>query len=435
MIVRRALAAGIITLVSHVSGDRITVYLLNGGLLEYAQQMAAHESARTTKLYDRRNDQVTSTRSNGSCSKRRYPIETSYTAHLCVVDNAVVDDFPQPKDSLATLIDRTLANWGRKLNIATIFSTIATCAGIGALIDFYIGKDGQKKTKLYLEEWWYRLSYMSLTFIGKEELKNTIAILDALFGVPFFSRRRWRSAVVFKILSLCIYPGLYCLVSLLDGIPIRSGQSIQNFLDVVADIIFINISVSITRAIITRSIRLFSADVYVNMSITIALFMLQFIVLTYALPITFSIMQSISSSVPTAVFMMALGESFSSIINGIMQTVGYSFHLQADVYLIDLNPVTRFIGIFSFPTHPFAVMNHHREFVPNLSLSRYFDTLFVNIGRWVLAFMFFISYLVVLAWPKFLTLWARVIESDKPVFTILGTGVGGLAGGIAALLK
>jgi hypothetical protein len=37
----------------------LLIYLLNGGLLEYAQQMAAHESARTTKLYDRRNDQVT----------------------------------------------------------------------------------------------------------------------------------------------------------------------------------------------------------------------------------------------------------------------------------------------------------------------------------------------------------------------------------------
>ena len=37
----------------------ITVYLLNGGHLEYAQQMAAHESACTTKLYDRGNDQVT----------------------------------------------------------------------------------------------------------------------------------------------------------------------------------------------------------------------------------------------------------------------------------------------------------------------------------------------------------------------------------------
>lgn len=35
------------------------MYLQNGGLLEHAQQMAAHESARTTKLYDRRNDKVT----------------------------------------------------------------------------------------------------------------------------------------------------------------------------------------------------------------------------------------------------------------------------------------------------------------------------------------------------------------------------------------
>jgi integrase/recombinase XerD len=37
----------------------ITVYLKNGGLLEHAQQMAAHESARTTKLYDRRSDKIT----------------------------------------------------------------------------------------------------------------------------------------------------------------------------------------------------------------------------------------------------------------------------------------------------------------------------------------------------------------------------------------
>ena len=37
----------------------ITVYLQNGGLLEHAQQMAAHESARTTKLYGRQNDRIT----------------------------------------------------------------------------------------------------------------------------------------------------------------------------------------------------------------------------------------------------------------------------------------------------------------------------------------------------------------------------------------
>jgi len=60
MIQRRALAAGIRTKVSAHSfrATGITTYLQNGGKLEVAQQMAGHESARTTGLYDRRNDAV-----------------------------------------------------------------------------------------------------------------------------------------------------------------------------------------------------------------------------------------------------------------------------------------------------------------------------------------------------------------------------------------
>lgn len=37
----------------------ITVYLLNGGTVESAQRIAAHESPRTTKLYDRTSDAIT----------------------------------------------------------------------------------------------------------------------------------------------------------------------------------------------------------------------------------------------------------------------------------------------------------------------------------------------------------------------------------------
>jgi hypothetical protein len=36
----------------------ITAHLRNGGKLEVAQQMAAHESARTSGLYDRRGDEI-----------------------------------------------------------------------------------------------------------------------------------------------------------------------------------------------------------------------------------------------------------------------------------------------------------------------------------------------------------------------------------------
>ena len=60
MIRRRAAQAGIWTQVGNHSfrATGITEYLKNGGKLEIAQQMANHESARTTGLYDRRDDQV-----------------------------------------------------------------------------------------------------------------------------------------------------------------------------------------------------------------------------------------------------------------------------------------------------------------------------------------------------------------------------------------
>ena len=60
MVQRRAKAAGIKTRIGcHTfRATGITIYLTNGGDLEKAQQMAAHESPRTTKLYDRRSDVV-----------------------------------------------------------------------------------------------------------------------------------------------------------------------------------------------------------------------------------------------------------------------------------------------------------------------------------------------------------------------------------------
>ncbi len=60
MIQRRAKAAGIATRIGNHTfrATGITVYLKNGGQLETAQRIAAHESPRTTKLYDRRHDDV-----------------------------------------------------------------------------------------------------------------------------------------------------------------------------------------------------------------------------------------------------------------------------------------------------------------------------------------------------------------------------------------
>lgn len=61
MVKRRAKTAKLPdTICNHTfRGTGITVFLENGGKLEDAQRMANHASAKTTKLYDRRSDEVT----------------------------------------------------------------------------------------------------------------------------------------------------------------------------------------------------------------------------------------------------------------------------------------------------------------------------------------------------------------------------------------
>src|ERR1700732_2018859 len=60
MIRRRAIAAGVnVPVCCHsFRATGITIYLENNGTLETAQKIAAHESPRTTKLYDQTDDQL-----------------------------------------------------------------------------------------------------------------------------------------------------------------------------------------------------------------------------------------------------------------------------------------------------------------------------------------------------------------------------------------
>jgi integrase/recombinase XerD len=59
VIKRRARQVGLPTTCCHTfRATGITTYLQNGGTIEHAQQIANHESPRTTKLYDRTNNAI-----------------------------------------------------------------------------------------------------------------------------------------------------------------------------------------------------------------------------------------------------------------------------------------------------------------------------------------------------------------------------------------
>jgi hypothetical protein len=59
-------------------------------------------------------------------------------------------------------------------------------------------------------------------------------------------------------------------------------------------------------------------------------------------------------------------------------------------------------------------------------LSEYLRTV-IFLLRGLIAIIFIISFLLQTLQRPIMTLWARIIESDKPVFTLLFAGIAGFA--------
>ena len=96
---------------------------------------------------------------------------------------------------------------------ANALTTVAACGGVGAFIDFYIGKRGQQRVKGWLETWWLRLSYVRWGNFGREEALFAVRAIDRLFGRRLFSFRRITAALVIAIGSFCIILTLFKLKS------------------------------------------------------------------------------------------------------------------------------------------------------------------------------------------------------------------------------
>src|SRR5215472_10124622 len=93
------------------------------------------------------------------------------------------------------------------MNFLTRILTAITIGGVlGAFIDFYIGKDGQRRVRDWLATWWLKFSYIRWDNIGHDEAIFAVSVMDRLFGRRLFSRRRWIAVALFTIIF-----GIYVL--------------------------------------------------------------------------------------------------------------------------------------------------------------------------------------------------------------------------------
>jgi hypothetical protein len=239
-------------------------------------------------------------------------------------------------------------------------TTIAACGGIGAFIDFWIGKRGQRRVRDWLETWWLRFSYVNLKNFGREEARFAIATMDKVLGRGFFSRKRF---VSFAILEA--FDAIRSRFDLLMQQVLTVAVIAATLITVLGFFLLFSSSISLTRYASVRAIRLANRWPSLTGIAFITLLVSQYI-------------------------LMVAWSWFNS------------WDPLQDNY------------------------EHHFSLIPDIS-SQDATWIFTNGGRFALAALFVASYLLKPLHEAISLLWARVVESDKPIFTLLFGGAAAAA--------
>ncbi len=90
-----------------------------------------------------------------------------------------------------------------------IAAPIALCVAIGGVLDFYLGKAGQKRIRDVLTTWWLKLSYVNIHNLPQSEARSALKVIS----IDFWSARNLPFDLYFRpryiFCDMFIY-SIYC---------------------------------------------------------------------------------------------------------------------------------------------------------------------------------------------------------------------------------
>jgi hypothetical protein len=75
---------------------------------------------------------------------------------------------------------------------------------LGAVIDFLVGKAGQKRARDRLETWWIKFDDVRWNNFGREEAEFAISLIDRWCGRRLFSLGRWVFVLIISVMLITI---------------------------------------------------------------------------------------------------------------------------------------------------------------------------------------------------------------------------------------
>jgi hypothetical protein len=321
----------------------------------------------------------------------------------------------------------------------TTLIVIAAFGSLGYCIDFLIGRSGRERAKDFLTEWWIRFDDLHWRNFGKEEALFAASLIERSFGRRSWSLRRICSTI--SIYSILFF--LTLITQFLLGKVLRLYnpyvETTQMLISLLMSCISISMSISLTRLVIIYTARLCGVGMLRNLTVWIGSLLLSYGISVILFWIIYFIKPYIvrTLSLNIAAY-LALGWPVSwSDFDDILDTIlGIIEHMK----LSSFNPMVLLnllVGEYQGLGHQYQSGRFNYVFLDGINVA---ITNTMSFGGYVLriiiSLIFFGSFLVKPLFAKPVSLlWVRIVESEKPVFTLLFGGVSALATGIIELGK
>ncbi len=292
-------------------------------------------------------------------------------------------------------------------------SVVVAFTVAGAFIDFWIGKAGQDRVRKWLEHKWLLFSDVHLDNFGRSEADFAVTVLDVTFGRTLSSRR-------LCISLLLLVTGLFYSIAIpflrfgreeLDNVTEGSANLLLAVGSVVLSIVLFNVTLAITRTVAAATGANLPETRLSSFLYIAVLIIIQYALMFISEPfVTFGlqVLSVLSTWRVVEVEYHPLTEIWRSLV----------LTAQTDSQYWSWWPYSRLDVLFDFGLDSFTAAN---IFAGVLSA-------FTNISRLAVLALFLLSFLFRPLQALFLTFWARVVETDQPVFTFV-------LGGAAAFLK
>jgi hypothetical protein len=281
---------------------------------------------------------------------------------------------------------------------------IVAIGGIGAFIDFLIGKAGQEKARDFLLKWWIRFDDVRWRNFGREEGFFAGLLIERWFGKRIWSLRRIAAACIIFVLSL---PIVYLLSFNTDNNNISCYYCYNN------------LPKDINSRIVWLIIIGFYSVLYFSGSISF----LKFITLKIAT-------------------ICGVGQRRNLLLFLLLLTINYLMLIYVSPSLAGMRE-TAFANISEFiviqPSYAHKATSSLNYYVKRGEIDRaalFLLACFPSIIRFGLSLVFVGSFLLrpIVMRPMSL-LWARIIESEKPVFTVTFGEVAAFASALGEAAK